>query len=144
MWEVIRRCDWIDWQLLTKRSKRIEECLPDDWNCGYDNVWLGVSVESQEFAERIEDLKDVSADVKFVSYEPALGPLQVDWTGIDWVIVGGESGPGYRPFDHDWARTVREQAAATGTAFFFKQSSAYRTELGIELDGEIVREYPGQ
>lgn len=83
------------------------------------------------------------AVVRFVSYEPAIGSLNdLDITGIDWVIYGGESGPGWRPEDKEWAREMKRKCEATGAAFFHKQSAGYRTELGIELDGQIVRDYP--
>jgi protein gp37 len=177
LWPLIRATPWLDWQLLTKRHERIAENLPDDWGAGYPNVWLGVSVEDQEYADlRIPVLLRLPAVVRFISYEPALGPVNLadyvcsscDGCGgsleqceaarrrvdggcccpdcrhraLDWVIIGGESGRGYRPMDVQWARDVRAQCDAAGVAFFFKQSSAPRTEMGIELDGEIVRAYP--
>lgn len=83
------------------------------------------------------------APVHFVSYEPAIGPLdQLDLTDIEWVIYGGESGPGHRPEDKQWARDMHARCAAADVAFFHKQSAGHRTEMGIELDGKIVREYP--
>jgi protein gp37 len=186
LWPLIRATPWIDWLLLTKRYERIERSLPADWGKdGYPNVWLGVSVENQEYANlRIPALLQVPAAVHFVSYEPALGPVSfetiytagddddfVSWnvlTGqvggsmrqrqsefaLDWIIYGGESGSGYREHDVQWARDTREQVLRArrwfeshssvnrGPAFFYKQSSAPRTEMGIQLDGEIVREYP--
>lgn len=81
--------------------------------------------------------------MRFISYEPALGSLNdLDLTGIDWVIIGGESGPGYRQMDMQWARDMRDKCTAEDVAFFFKQSAAIRTEMGIELDGEIIRKFP--
>jgi protein gp37 len=144
VWELVRECPWLDWQMLTKRPQRIRECLPKDWGSGgYHNVWLGTSVEDMRVAERVDHLRDIPAVVRFISYEPALGPLDdLDLAGIDWVIVGGESGSGFRPMDVAWARSMRRKCAAEGVAFFFKQSAAIRTEMGIELDGQIVREYP--
>lgn len=144
LWDLIRRTPYLDWQLLTKRSSRIASCLPDDWSDGYPNVWLGVSVEDRKHGlPRIDDLREIPASVRFLSAEPLLEDLGViDLTGIDWVIVGGESGARYRLMDHAWARSIRDQCAESGTAFFFKQSSAYRTEMGITLDGKIVREFP--
>lgn len=143
LWNLIRETPWLDWQLLTKRADRIVDNLPDDWGKGYPNVWLGVSVENNDYGWRVDCLRDIPATVHFVSYEPALGPIdKVDLNGIEWLIVGGESGPGYRKMDTEWARQAREMCALSGTAFFFKQSSAIRTEMGIELDGEIVRNYP--
>jgi len=143
MWRVIKECRWLDWQLLTKRADRIARCLPADWNDGYPNVWLGVSIESDDYCWRADRLREVNSGIRFISYEPALGPLDsLDLAGIDWLIIGGESGPHYRPFDHNWARELRVRCALSNTAFFFKQSAAIRTEMGIELDGAIVREYP--
>ena len=94
-------------------------------------------------AERADILREIPAVVRFISYEPALGPLNdLDLTGIDWVIFGGESGSGFRPMDVQWARDMKAKCEESGTAFFFKQSAAFRTETGIELDGEIVRNFP--
>jgi protein gp37 len=143
MWELIRDCQSLDFQLLTKRPENIAKFLPGDWGDGYANVWLGTSIEDLRVAERREHLAQIPAAVRFVSYEPALGPLDdMPLDGIDWVIYGGESGPGYRPEDKDWARSMHRKCAAAGVAFFHKQSSGHRTELGIELDGKIVREFP--
>lgn len=144
LWALIRTTPWLDWQLLTKRHDRIALSLPDDWGQGYPNVWLGVSVENDKYLRRVDTLRGIPATVRFVSYEPALGPIAhaVDLTGIDQVLYGGESGPGFRPEDKQWARDVMALCREQGTAFFHKQSAAHRTEMGIELDGEIVREYP--
>lgn len=143
VWEIIRQCPGLHFQVLTKRPERIAGCLPEDWGDGYPNVWLGTSIEDMRVAGRADHLRDIPAVVRFISYEPALGPLDnLDVTGIDWVIYGGESGPGHRPEDKDWARVMRAKCIETGAAFFHKQSAGHRTELGIELDGEIVREFP--
>ena len=143
VWELIRQCDWLDWQILTKRPHRIAANLPADWGTGWPNVWLGTSVEDMRVAHRADDLRDIPAVVRFISYEPAIGSLQtLNLRGIDWVIYGGESGPGWRPEDKEWAREMRRKCEAAGIAFFHKQSASYRTEMGIELDGESVRNYP--
>jgi protein gp37 len=148
-WELIRHCDALDWQILTKRPERIAECLPSDWGLGWAHVWLGTSIEDARLAHRADALREVPAVVRFISYEPALGPLAeaLDLTGISWVIYGGESGPGYRPEGTTadpkcWARDMRDACAAAGVAYFHKQSAGYRTELGIELDGRVIRQYP--
>jgi protein gp37 len=141
----IRSTPWLDWQLLTKRHERIAQSLPDDWGQGWHNVWLGVSIENNDYVERADYLNCIPAVVRFVSYEPALGPLdKLDLSGIDWVIYGGESGPNRRPEDKQWARDMRDRCwqHSPRIAFFHKQSSAIRTEMGIELDGVIVREFP--
>jgi protein gp37 len=143
LWPIIRRTPWLDWQLLTKRPERITESLPSDWGDGYANVWLGTSIESNEYAGRADHLRKIPATVRFVSYEPALGPLdELDLTGLDWVIYGGESGPGYRQHDLAWPREMKARCEQAGVAFFYKQSAAPRTEMGTSLDGQVVREYP--
>lgn len=143
LFDLIRSTPNLDWQLLTKRPERIKSILPDDWNEGYHNVWLGTSIENNDYIHRADSLRENPATVRFISYEPALGPLtDIDLTGIDWLIYGGESGPGYRKEDKQWARDIEAKCIKSGTAFFHKQSSAPRTEMGIELDGRIVRNYP--
>lgn len=144
IWDTIRASPNLHFQMLTKRPERIRALLPNDWGAhGYPNVWLGTSIEDMRVADRADHLRDIPAVVRFVSYEPALGPLDaLDLTGLDWIIYGGESGPGYRHHDLAWPRAMRVKCAEAGVAFFFKQSSAPRTEMGIELDGEIVRAYP--
>lgn len=142
-WALVKRCPHLHFQILTKRSERIAAHLPADWGTGYDNVWLGVSIENDRHTFRADHLRQVPAIVRFISAEPLLGPLpSLDLTGIHWLIVGGESGADYRPMQTDWARDLRARAKANGTAYFFKQSAAPRTEMGIQLDGQIVREYP--
>jgi len=142
-WDVIRACPHLDFQILTKRHERIADHLPPGWGAGYPNVWLGVSIENDKFVHRADTLRTIPAAVRFISAEPLLGPVpSLDLTGIDWLIVGGESGAGFRPMHVDWVRALHQRAKNHGTAFFFKQSAAPRTEMGIELDGQIVREYP--
>lgn len=143
LWNLIRSCTALDWQLLTKRSERIATNLPADWGDGWRHVWLGTSIEDMRVAARADDLRKIPAAIRFVSYEPALGPLDdLDLCGIDWVIYGGESGSGYRKEDKNWARAMRDKCRKAGVAFFHKQSSGFRTETGIELDGAVIREYP--
>lgn len=143
IWETVRAYPGLHFQLLTKRADRIESCLPCDWGDGYPNVWLGTSIEDMRVAWRADHLRQVPAAVRFISYEPALGSLaDLDIGGIDWVIYGGESGPGFRPEDKAWAREMYAKCSASGIAFFHKQSAAIRTEMGIELDGQIVRQFP--
>jgi len=142
-WAVIKRCPHLHFQILTKRHERIVAHLPADWGDGYGNVWLGVSIENNRFVHRADVLRDIPAAVRFISAEPVLASMpSLNLSRIDWLIVGGESGPGFRPMDHAWVRELRAKARAAGTAFFFKQSAAPRTEMGIRLDGEILREYP--
>ena len=117
-------------QVLTKRSKRLAELAPDlPWP---DNVWMGVSVENQRWTTRIDDLRKVPAAIRFLSCEPLLGPLQLDLTGINWVIVGGESGHRARPMKPAWARRIKEQCLLARVPFFFKQWGAYN-EQGMRV-----------
>jgi protein gp37 len=145
LWDLIRRTPHLDWQLLTKRADRIGQCLPADWGSGYPNVWLGVSVSEQKGIWRADHLRRIPAAVHFISYEPALGPLDgLRLDHIDWIIFGGESGPAYRaPAGwQTWARGMRKICDDLGIAFFFKQSPAHRTEMGTTLDGQTIREFP--
>ena len=145
MWGLIRECRSLHFQMLTKRADRIPQLLPTDWGRGgYHNVWLGVSIENADYAHRADHLRAIPAVVRFVSYEPAIGPLAhaLDLTGLHWIIYGGESGSGRRAEDKQWARDMRDKCQAEGVAFFHKQSAGPRTEMGIELDGRIIREYP--
>ena len=137
LWEMIRACPALDWQLLTKRPQNIRKMLPADWGDGWPNVWLGTTAEDQREADRrILHLLDVPALRRFVSVEPLLGPLEIgpglsmhrdqwcNWRqggGIHWVIVGGESGPGARRMDPSWAMDLLLQCAAQDVPFFFKQ-----------------------
>lgn len=144
-WKVVRACPNLHFQILTKRAERMVRHLPPDWGDGYPNVWLGVSVESQKYKWRLEYLRKTPARVRFVSAEPLLEELQLtadQVKGIHQIIVGGESGPGYRPMDHQWARNILELCRQERIAFFFKQSAAPRTEMGTRLDGCEYKEYP--
>jgi protein gp37 len=143
LFKIVRVTPWLDWQFLTKRPENFSRMLPDDWGNGWCNVWLGTSIEDNRVIERAEHLTATPAGVHFISYEPAIGPLdELSLDHIEWMIVGGESGPKYRPMDLDWARDMRRRCYGTQTAFFFKQNSAFRTEMGIDALGEVIREYP--
>lgn len=126
-WAIMRECESLIFQVLTKRHGRIAAHLPEDWGDGWDNVWLGVSAENREWWDRrVDALRLVPARVRFVSYEPALGPLgdDVDMQGIHWVIIGGESGHDARPFDIVWARSAIAACKAADVACFVKQLGA--------------------
>jgi len=144
LWNAIRQADQLLFQMLTKRHDRVARLLPPFWSEIKHRVWLGVSIENADHAHRADGIRALDSAVRFVSYEPALGPLAqaLDLTRIDWVIYGGESGPGFRPEDKQWARDMRSACEAAGVAFFHKQSAATRTERGVELDGAIVQNYP--
>lgn len=111
---------WHQFQVLTKRSERLVEVSPQlNWS---KNIWMGVSVENEKYAFRINDLRKTGASVKFLSLEPLLGPLpDLNLEGIDWAIVGGESGPGARTMRREWVTSIRDQCQRAGVAFFFKQ-----------------------
>jgi len=144
LWELIRRTPNLDWQILTKRPQLIEGLLPNDWDAGYANVWLGTSVEDQRVVHRIGHLQQVPAVVRFLSLEPLIGPLAaLPLNGIHWAIVGGESGHGARPMRREWVTSIREQCAAAGVAFFFKQwGGVHKKKMGRELEGRFYDELP--
>jgi len=131
------------YQVLTKRSKRLAAVAPDlDWP---PNVWMGVSVENIRYSFRVDHLRSVSeAAVRFVSAEPLLGPLpNLDLRSIDWLIAGGESGHNARPMDTAWVRDLRDQCAAAGVAFFFKQWGGRTPKAGgRHLDGVLHNTMP--
>jgi protein gp37 len=129
-------------QVLTKRSRRLLQLSAElPWP---QNVWMGVTVENAECAFRIDHLRQTPAAIKFISFEPLLGPVpNVDLEGIDWVIVGGESGPGARPMQAEWATDVRDQCLAAGVPFFFKQwGGVNKKKTGRTLDGRTWNQIP--
>jgi protein gp37 len=137
-------------QVLTKRPQRMAQVMSEwDTRVGrYEwplrNVWLGTSIESDRYTFRADHLRRTPAAVRFLSLEPLLGPLpSLDLTGIDWVIVGGESGPGHRPIDPDWVRDLRDRCVTAEVPFFFKQWGGRTPKAGgRELDGRTWDEYP--
>ncbi len=157
-WALIAACPQYDWQILTKRPELIADRLPDDWGEGYEHVWLGVSIENRRYVDRADLLRQTPPAVRFISAEPLLGPLvhnpfhPQDWrplnlVDIDWLIVGGESGPRHRRIDREWVRDLlcmtRDEDPDLRTAFFFKQWGGPRpTSGGRELDGRTWSEFP--
>lgn len=144
LWPLIAATPMLDWLILTKQAQRIGANVPAG---RYDNVWLGVSVEDAAAAWRISTLQRINfAPVRFVSAEPLLGSLAgVDLTGMDWVIVGGESGPRARPMDIEWARELRDECTRKRIAFFLKQLGGVGDKRGHEkaiLDGRRWTEWP--
>ena len=136
VFEVMANAHWHQFQVLTKRSKRLRELAPDlPWQ---PNIWMGVSVERADYLFRIDDLRATDAHVKFLSLEPLLGPLdEMDLRSINWAIVGGESGPCARPMPVQWVRGIREQCRQSRVPFFFKQwGGVNKKAAGRELDGE--------
>jgi protein gp37 len=139
---IMNRANWHIFQILTKRASRLAELGSQmSWS---DNVWMGVTVEHADYASRIDELRSCGARVKFLSLEPLLGPLpDLDLAGIDWVIAGGESGPGARPMREEWVREVRDQCERAGVAFFFKQwGGINKKKAGRILDGRVWDEMP--
>ena len=168
LWNLINKCPALDWQLLTKRPENIEQYLPDDWGCGWPNVWLGTTTEDQAaYDERWPILSDVQAEIRFVSYEPAIGPLTTDncATVPNWIIIGGESGHGARAMNPQWARDIVADCDALAIPAFLKQWGTYKSNPlvfehgkdhqlaqhydqptngkgGALLDGRLIREFP--
>ncbi len=129
-------------QVLTKRAERLEDLSPNlRWTA---NIWMGVSVESIAYIERIDSLRRSHAKIKFLSLEPLLGPLpNLNLKGIDWVIAGGESGPGARSMNIDWVRDIRDQCVEAGVAFHFKQwGGVNKKRSGRVLDGRTWDDLP--
>lgn len=138
----MRACPQHTFQVLTKRSARLLQLAPDlDWA---PNVWMGVSVEDSRVVHRIHDLQRVPAAVRFLSLEPLIGPLDgLPLAGIDWAIIGGESGPRSREMKIEWVRSIFRQCRKANTAFFFKQWGGVRKHLtGRELRGKTYDEMP--
>jgi protein gp37 len=142
VFDVMRRAGWHQYQLLTKRSRRLLELAPQlEWS---PNIWMGVSVESQKYLHRIDHLRHTAAGTKFLSIEPLLAPLgELDLSGIDWVIVGGESGPGARPMKPEWVIDIRDQCQAAKVPFFFKQwGGVQKKRFGRQLENRTWDEMP--
>ena len=143
VFDVMRQATQHRFQVLTKRPERLAQLAPS--LAPPSNVWLGVSVENQDYVERARILRRVKASVRFLSVEPLLGPIRrLPLSGMDWVIVGGESGGHARPMDPDWVRSLRDQCVAAGVPFFFKQWGGVRKgKTGRVLDGRTWEEMPG-
>jgi len=142
VFDVMRRASHHVFQVLTKRSQRLARLNPKlDWP---PNVWMGVSVESAKYRFRIDQLRETGAAVKFLSLEPLLGPLpNLDFSGIDWVIVGGESGPGARAMRREWVLDIRDQCKDAGIPFFFKQwGGTNKKKAGRLLENRTWDEMP--
>ena len=141
--EVMEKADWHVYQILTKRPDRMLS-FAEDYGEVPNHIWLGTSVELAMYRSRIEILKQIRARVKFISFEPLLGPIgEVDLNGISWAIVGGESGPNHRPIERTWVREIRETCKNQGVAFFFKQWGGRTPKSGGRiLDGREWNEYP--
>ena len=142
VFEVMRRAPQHQYQVLTKRSERLLELNKLlDWQ---PQIWMGVSVESEKYLYRVDHLRQTAAHIKFLSLEPLLGSLDnLDLQAIDWVIVGGESGPGARPADPQWVREIRDRCVSSRVPFFFKQwGGVIKSRTGRILDGRTWDEMP--
>ncbi|MFH1492779.1 MAG: phage Gp37/Gp68 family protein [Candidatus Omnitrophota bacterium] len=142
IFDTMIRADWHCYQVLTKRSERLMEL--NDHLSWRPHIWMGVTVESADYVHRIDDLRKTSVAIKFISLEPLLGPLpRLNLEGIDWVIVGGESGPRSRLVKKEWVEDICEQCCAKGIPFFFKQwGGANKKKAGKMLNGRIWNQMP--
>ncbi len=142
IFDIMKQAYWHQFQILTKRSARLIELGPRlDWS---KNIWIGVSVENEAVQFRIDDLRSVPAAIRFLSLEPLLGPLRsLDLSNIDWVIVGGESGPGARLMKKEWVVQTKEQCIEQKVPFFFKQwGGINKKKTGRLLEGRTWDEMP--
>lgn len=145
LFQLIKQTPMLDWQLLTKRATLIKRSLPSDWGDGYHNVWLGVTVENKEFGfSRIDELREIPAKIKFISAEPLLSSLNgICLEGIDWVIIGGESGPGWRPMNRAWVDDLMSACAHESIPVWFKQwGGNTKGKGGCEINGREHKFWP--
>jgi protein gp37 len=144
IWSVMAAANWHTYQVLTKRPERMAAVLSMRGFATLPHVWLGTSVENADYVDRLQGLKRSRAAIRFVSFEPLLGPVgDVDLSGIHWAIVGGESGPRARPMDRSWVDQIRSSCERQSVAFFFKQwGGCNKKATGRELDGRTWDEFP--
>ncbi|MCX6148937.1 MAG: phage Gp37/Gp68 family protein [Ignavibacteriales bacterium] len=143
MFDVMNKAYWHRFQILTKRSDRLWELNKKlTWA---ENIWMGVSVENQDYTFRIDDLRKTEAQTKFLSIEPLIGPItKLNLKNIDWVIVGGESGPSARPMEEEWVVTIKDKCNRANVPFFFKQwGGVNKKKNGRLLEGRTWDEMPG-
>jgi protein gp37 len=145
VWEVMARAHWHSFQILTKRPEHMLNVLSNPEFPSLPNVWLGTSVESEDYVHRIDVLRQVPARVRFISFEPLLAPIRdPNLAGIHWAIVGGESGPCARPMQAQWVEDLCDSCERQRVAFFFKQWGGTRKKkTGRLLQGKTWDEYPG-
>jgi protein gp37 len=146
IFEIMEQADWHVFQILTKRSPKLQSYVNRRYSSGGApaHIWIGVSIEDGNRLSRLQHLRRTNAPIKFLSLEPLIGRIgHLDLRGISWVIVGGESGSGHRSVDPEWVREIRDQCNASGTAFFFKQWGGKTPKSGgRELDGIEWNQYP--
>lgn len=142
VFETMKRAHWHTYQVLTKRPERMLE-FSKHYGKWPSNAWAGVSVENQNYVYRIDFLRQVPAEIKFLSCEPLLSNLRLNLENINWVIVGGESGPGARNMEEDWVISIQKQCEKANVAFFFKQwGGVFKSQTGRELNGKTYDEMP--
>lgn len=142
IFSVMNRAEQHIFQILTKRPKRLVQLSKKfNWT---ENIWMGVTVENDKYVSRIDDLRKTNAFIKWLSLEPLLGPIEnIQLKNIDWVVVGGESGPGARPIKEEWILDIKKQCKAQNSAFFFKQwGGINKKKTGRKLKGRIYSEMP--
>lgn len=144
VFEIMNQASWHRFQILTKRSERLLSLNPRlTWA---PHIWMGVSVENSTYTRRIDDLRRTGASIKFISLEPLLGSIaNLELTGIDWVVLGGESGPKARPIQPGWVTAVRDRCVIEQVPFFFKQwGGPNKKKTGRELEGRVWNQMPIQ
>jgi protein gp37 len=143
VFDTMQKAQWHTFQILTKRAERLEELSPFlPWA---DNIWMGVTVESSQYISRIDNLRNTGAKTRFISFEPLISSIpDLDLEGIDWAIVGGESGPGARPLKEEWVLEIREHCFENKVPFFFKQwGGTNKKKNGRLLEGRTWDGRPG-
>ena len=145
VWKVMRDTPRHNYQILTKRPERMTEFVSNKINAVIPNVWLGTSVENEDVIRRLDDLRRVPSAIRFISFEPLIGPVgQVDLAGIHWAIVGGESGREARPIQEKWVDEIHVQCVRHRTAFFFKQWGTWGKDNKRRSKKANGREYRGK
>ncbi len=144
VFNVMEKADWHIFQVLTKRPERMAKFTKEIYKKSLPNVWLGTSIEDKKVLSRLKELKKTKADVKFISFEPLIGSVgKINLKGINWAIVGGESGKYHRPIEKEWVKEIRKQCRTYKVPFFFKQWGGVTAKSGGRtLDGRIYDEYP--
>ena len=145
VWRVMRATPQHNYQILTKRPQRMAQLVAAQVDTVLPNVWLGTSIENADVLDRADDLRSVPAAIRFISFEPLIGPVgSIDLTGIDWAIVGGESGSAARPIREEWIDEIYSQCERQRTAFFFKQWGTWGKDNKRRSKRANGREYRGQ
>ena len=144
VWDTMLRADWHIYQILTKRPENMQRIVTELSLKAAPHIWLGTTVESGDYSNRIGVLRSINAGMRFISFEPLIGAIgDVDLADIDWAIVGGESGPAARPMEEVWVHEIKRQCRKSGTAFFFKQwGGTNKKATGRKFRGRTWDEYP--